>query len=133
MRSILGAWLVAMGLTSWREIMRTKHGGATIHPPPRPGDLAKTSALFPVLILLYDFFPAEGKYTLPLVAWGFDIAALMTILQGQKYSEGGPWPPAKLDDSILIPKVGGKPVADTTTGGATPAPAPQNPLVGGAP
>lgn len=68
-RGIALAWIAAMGIISWREI-KVHHG------PPIPGRLLGASGLFILLGLLGEYEPASGVAA--ALAWGYDIAALLT-------------------------------------------------------
>jgi len=79
-RGILLAWLVGLGIISWRDV-RVNHG------PPIPGQLLGASGLFALLSLLAEYEPAAGLAA--MLGWGFDLAAILNILPG---GLGGPKP-----------------------------------------
>lgn len=69
---LAAAWLVGVGLVSWRMVHRD-------HRPPVPGALLGVTGLFAALALTADVFPA----TAPLVtvtAWGLDVAAFLNVV-----------------------------------------------------
>jgi len=65
------AWAAGLGIIAWRDIAKN-------HGPPVPGQLLGASGLFALLGVLAEYPPATQAAT--LLAWGFDIAALLNIL-----------------------------------------------------
>jgi hypothetical protein len=91
-RSLALAWLVGLGVLSWREVAAYKK-------PPPAGRLAAASGVFVLLGLLSQYQPAAGAAS--LAAWGFDLA---TFLQ----TPFTPASPAKrTTSSTPAPSVGG--------------------------
>jgi hypothetical protein len=68
----MAAWLVGMGIVTWKEVRATGH-------MPVPGNMAGVTALFAVLGLMADAIPSAAR-TATLLAWGLDIAGLFNIL-----------------------------------------------------
>ena len=85
MRGIAVAWLVGIGILTWREV-------AHFRQPPPPGRLAAASGVFAGLALLAEHQPAAAAAA--LAAWGFDLAVLLQVLPqgiaGQSGSNPGP-------------------------------------------
>lgn len=71
MGSVLLAWLVGMGLVSWRYVK-------VEHSPPAPGDLLVASGAFAIAGVISMADETVGN----LFAWGLDAAALLRILSG---------------------------------------------------
>lgn len=67
-RSLALAWLVGLGVLSWREV-------SAYHKPVPAGRLAAASGVFVLLGLLSQYQPAAGAAG--LAAWGFDLAILL--------------------------------------------------------
>jgi hypothetical protein len=98
-RGVVLAWLVGMGIIGWRDVAKN-------HAPPMPGQLAGASGLFALLAVLSTYEPAA--LLAALIAWGFDVAALLQIL------------PAG---------IGGTPAAAGGTAGAAAQPASTKPTI----
>lgn len=60
------AWLIGLGIISWRSVQRD-------HRPPMPGQLLGASGFFAVCAILAEYPPARTAAT--LLAFGIDIAA----------------------------------------------------------
>jgi hypothetical protein len=69
MPSIAAAWLVGNGIIAWRSVKQGR--------PPVPGQLIAANGVFIILAVVASTSaaPVAG-----LMAWGFDIAALMNVL-----------------------------------------------------
>ena len=67
-RGLAGAWLVGIGLLTWRGVTQ-------YHKPVPAGRYAVASGLYALLALLANYEPAAGVAT--LTAWGFDLALLL--------------------------------------------------------
>lgn len=67
--SIMLAWLSGMGIITWRTVSREGH-------PPLPGQILGASALFGLLGLVAEYQPAATFAG--LLAWGFDLSALLS-------------------------------------------------------
>ena len=67
-RSLALAWLVGLGVLSWREVAAYKQ-------PVPAGRLAAASGVFALLGLLSQYQPAAGAAS--LAAWGFDLAIIL--------------------------------------------------------
>lgn len=68
MGGITLAWLIGIGIISWRAV-------TTHHRPPIPGELAGASGFFVLCAVLAEYQPARGAAT--LLAFGIDIAAYL--------------------------------------------------------
>lgn len=71
MKNIIVAWLVGEGLMIYKDV---KNNGR----PPLPAELLATSGLFLALGILGEKAPELAS----LVAWGFDLAAFLTLWGG---------------------------------------------------
>jgi hypothetical protein len=67
-RSLALAWLVGLGVLSWREVSAYKK-------PVPAGRLGAASGVFLLLGLLSEYQPAAGAAS--LMAWAFDLAILL--------------------------------------------------------
>jgi hypothetical protein len=72
MGAVMLAWLVGMGLVSWRSVKVDDS-------PPAPGDLLVASGAFAIAGVVGMADETVGN----LLAWGLDAAALLRILDGQ--------------------------------------------------
>jgi uncharacterized YccA/Bax inhibitor family protein len=67
------AWLAGMGIIGYQSVAREHHA-------PLPGRLIGASGLFGLLALVSEYQPAAGLAA--VLAWGFDLAALLNVLPG---------------------------------------------------
>jgi hypothetical protein len=77
--AIATAWLFAMGLVSYRFIVKR-------HQPPIPGSLLAASGTFALLGLVSEYGPAAPAAA--LAAWGFDLAALLGLFPDSVFPSG---------------------------------------------
>lgn len=68
MGGITLAWLIGIGIISWRSVNRE-------HRPPMPGELLGASGFFALTAVLAEYPPARTAAT--LLAFGIDIAAFL--------------------------------------------------------
>lgn len=68
MGGITAAWLIGIGIISWRSVSRN-------HRPPMPGELLGASGFFALCALIAEYPPARSAAT--LLAFGIDIAAYL--------------------------------------------------------
>jgi hypothetical protein len=97
--AITSAWLFGMGLISYRYIARQ-------HQPPVPGALLSASGLFALLALMAEWQSAATAAA--MLAWGFDLAALLNVLPE---AVAGPKAPAPSAPSAPSGGGGGAPRA----------------------
>ena len=71
MPSIAAAWLVGNGIIIYRSVKQGR--------PPVPGQLVAANGVF---IILSVVAATKAAPVAGLLAWGFDIAALMNVLPG---------------------------------------------------
>lgn len=69
--SLFAAWLVGEGVAVWRITTRW-------HKPPAPAQLLGITGLFIGLALFADAVP-NARRTVTLLAWGLDIAGVLSI------------------------------------------------------
>lgn len=69
MGSIVLAWMVGLGIVSYRDLVRE-------HVPPPPRQLALASGAFMFAALVAEAAERPGA----LLAWGLDVAGLMSLL-----------------------------------------------------
>jgi hypothetical protein len=100
MGGFIAAWLVGEGIIVYRSVKRQKA-------PPGPGQLLLSSGVFVMLALLAEASPDARRLSM-LLAWGFDIAALMNLwgTGGPKTATSGGWPPASTPPTVVIPTSG---------------------------
>jgi hypothetical protein len=70
---IMLAWLTGMGIIGYQSVARAHHA-------PLAGQFIGASGLFGLLALASEYQPAAGVAA--LLAWGFDLAALLNALPG---------------------------------------------------
>lgn len=81
MRGLVLAWLVGLGLLTWRTAQE-------YHKPPVPGRLAGASVVFVLLALIAEAGPNAAR-TATITAWAFDLAVLLQIPPDQLTSTAG--------------------------------------------
>lgn len=72
MGGFAAAWLVGVGIVSWREVHSSGH-------MPVPAALLGVTGLFAVLAAVGDASP-QARPVVTMLAWGLDIAGLFNIL-----------------------------------------------------
>lgn len=72
MKGFAAAWLLGMGIVSWRAVHKDGK-------PPVPGALMGVTGLFLALALIGDTVPSSER-VVTAVAWGLDIAGLLNVL-----------------------------------------------------
>ena len=90
--AIATAWLFAMGLISYRFIVKR-------HQPPIPGTMLAASGTFALLGLVSEYGPAAPAAA--LAAWGFDLAALLGLFPDRVFPNSAA--PPKITTQILTP------------------------------
>jgi hypothetical protein len=70
MGGITMAWLIGLGIISWRSVKADHHA-------PIPGTLLSASVLFALLALAAEYQPARGAAT--AAAFGLDLAAILKV------------------------------------------------------
>lgn len=78
MKGLIVAWLVGEGLMTYKDVKRNKR-------PPLPAELLATSGLFVVLGILGESAPKLAT----TLAWGFDMAAFLSLWSAQPNQTGG--------------------------------------------
>lgn len=73
-RGILLAWLVGIGVITWR-------GVAKYHKPVSPGQYMAASGVYVLLAVVAEWQPAATVAT--LMAWGFDLAVILQLTPEQ--------------------------------------------------
>jgi hypothetical protein len=127
MGGLVLAWLTGLGLYVYRQQKYMKDAdGKPVHAPPQPGDIVKVSGVFALLALLAEI--PDARQLAILLAWGFDIAAVMKLATVPKgYAVGSaPWPPPIAPNNVVFPNG----VASTPSAAPTPT---QTPAGGGRP
>jgi hypothetical protein len=77
-KGLIVAWLVGEGLMTYKDVKRNKR-------PPLPAELLATSGLFVVLGILGESAPKLAT----TLAWGFDMAAFLSLWSAQPNQTGG--------------------------------------------
>lgn len=79
MGGLAGAWLVGIGIVTWREVRASSH-------MPVPAALLGVTGLFVALSLLAEI-STPARPVITAVAWGLDVAGLLNILPGGLYGQ----------------------------------------------
>lgn len=98
MGSFVAAWLVGVGIISYRSVKAD-------HAPPLPGQLIISSGVFVLLGLLAE--AEKARFLAQALAWGFDIAAFINLGNLAPKTPANvntvPWPPATADNTVIFP------------------------------
>jgi hypothetical protein len=76
---LAGAWLVAIGIVSWRESRQSGH-------MPVPAALLGVTGLFAALSLIGDISP-RARPVVTVLGWGLDVAGLFQVLPGGLFGQ----------------------------------------------